>query len=154
MTGRSTCSTALPRLGRTREVMVTVLDLPVVGRDRDDTWARVERLRGSTPAAAYARRTNAGTPAEQRDRYAALADRGVDTVFLALADLDGPEDVLALRRCLLELGAGQAEHPAGHDQLLDLLGALEDVEDLGVAGPLLEQLGLAVAERARRARRS
>jgi alkanesulfonate monooxygenase SsuD/methylene tetrahydromethanopterin reductase-like flavin-dependent oxidoreductase (luciferase family) len=75
------------------EVSVTVLDRPVVGRDRDDTWARVERLRGSTPAAAYLRRTNAGTPAEQRDRYGALADRGVDTVFLALGDLDGPEDV-------------------------------------------------------------
>ena len=28
------------------EVAVTVLDLPVVGRDRDDVWARVERLRG------------------------------------------------------------------------------------------------------------
>jgi hypothetical protein len=40
------------------------------------------------------------------------------------------------------------------DQLLDLLGALEDVEDLGVARPLLEQLGLAVADAAGRARRS
>ena len=30
------------------EVAVTVLDLPVVGRDRDDVWARVERLRGRT----------------------------------------------------------------------------------------------------------
>ena len=75
------------------EVTVTVLDLPVVGRDRDDTWARVERLRGSAPAGHYLRRVNAGTPAEQRDRYGALADRGVDTVFLGLADLDGPEDV-------------------------------------------------------------
>ena len=28
------------------EVAVTVLDLPVVGRDRDDVWERVERLRG------------------------------------------------------------------------------------------------------------
>ncbi len=36
------------------EVAVTVLDLPVVGRDRDDVWARVERLRGRTGAAAYA----------------------------------------------------------------------------------------------------
>ena len=78
------------------EVAVTVLDLPVVGRDRDDTWARVERLRGRTPAAAYARRTNAGTAADQRDRYGALADRGVDSVFLALPDLAGPDDVVAL----------------------------------------------------------
>lgn len=72
---------------------VSVLDLPVVGRDRDDTWTRVERLRGSTPAAAYLRRVDAGTPADHRDRYGALADRGVDTVFLAVADLDGPDDV-------------------------------------------------------------
>jgi alkanesulfonate monooxygenase SsuD/methylene tetrahydromethanopterin reductase-like flavin-dependent oxidoreductase (luciferase family)/predicted kinase len=75
------------------EVAVTVLDLPVVGRDREDTWARVERLRGRTPAGSYVRRTNAGTPADQRDRYGALADRGVDTVFVSLGDLDGPEDV-------------------------------------------------------------
>ena len=82
------------------EVAVTVLDLPVVGRDRDDAWARVERHRGRSPAAAFARRTNAGTPADQRDRYGLLADRGVDTVFLALRDLAGPEDVLALRPLL------------------------------------------------------
>jgi alkanesulfonate monooxygenase SsuD/methylene tetrahydromethanopterin reductase-like flavin-dependent oxidoreductase (luciferase family) len=75
------------------DVVVTVLDLPVVGRDRDDTWARVERLRGGTPAATYLKRAHAGTPAEQRERYGALADRGVDTVFLALGDLDGPDDV-------------------------------------------------------------
>jgi len=42
------------------EVAVTVLDLPVVGRDRDDVWQRVERLRGRTAAAAYARRHHAG----------------------------------------------------------------------------------------------
>jgi alkanesulfonate monooxygenase SsuD/methylene tetrahydromethanopterin reductase-like flavin-dependent oxidoreductase (luciferase family) len=86
-------------VGRAREalagsgVRITVLDLPTVGRDREDTWARVERLRGSTQAAAYAERTHAGTPTGQRDRYGALADRGVDTVFLAVADLEGPDDV-------------------------------------------------------------
>ena len=83
---------AAPPLAGT-DVAITVLDLPVVGRDRDDTWARVERLRGRTAAAAYAARTNAGTVADQRDRYAALADRGVSTVFVALADLDGADDL-------------------------------------------------------------
>ena len=78
------------------EVEVTVLDLPVVGLDRDDTWARVERLRGRTPAATYARRHHAGTSAEHRERYARLADHGVGTVFAALPDLAGPEDVLRL----------------------------------------------------------
>ncbi|MGZ4492555.1 MAG: LLM class flavin-dependent oxidoreductase [Nocardioidaceae bacterium] len=76
------------------EVAVTVLDLPVVGTDRDDVWDRVERLRGRTAAAPYARRHHAGTPAEHRDRYARLADEGVGTVFVALPDLAGPEDVL------------------------------------------------------------
>lgn len=75
------------------EVAVTVLDLPVVGTDRDDTWARVERLRGRTAAAAYARTHHAGTAADQRARYEALHERGVATVFVALGDLTGPEDV-------------------------------------------------------------
>ncbi len=76
------------------EVAVTVLDLPVVGRDREDVGQRVERLRGRTAAAAYARRHHAGTPAEHRTRYGELADRGVATVFVALPDLDRPEDLL------------------------------------------------------------
>ena len=55
------------------EVAVTVLDLPVVGRDRDDVWARVERHRGGVAASAYAARTHAGTVAEHRDRLEAVA---------------------------------------------------------------------------------
>ena len=78
------------------EVAVTVLDLPVVGRDRDDVWARVERLRGRTAAAAFAARSHAGTVSEHRDRHAALAELGVSTIFLSTPDLDGPEAVLAL----------------------------------------------------------
>jgi alkanesulfonate monooxygenase SsuD/methylene tetrahydromethanopterin reductase-like flavin-dependent oxidoreductase (luciferase family) len=78
------------------DVAITVLDLPVVGRDRDDVWARVERHRGRTAAAAFAARTHAGTVAEHRARYAALAGRGVSMVFLSTRDLDGPDDVAAL----------------------------------------------------------
>ncbi|MCU1658577.1 MAG: hypothetical protein JWO57_3233 [Pseudonocardiales bacterium] len=78
------------------EVAVTVLDLPVVGRDRDEVWARVEQHRGPTTAAAFARTHHAGTPVEQRERYAALAERGVSTVFLSPVHLHAPEDVLAL----------------------------------------------------------
>src|SRR5947209_18884504 len=48
---------------------------------------------------------------------------------------------------LLQLAAGLAQQQPGHDQQLNLLGALEDVEDLDVTGPLLQQLALAVAER-------
>jgi hypothetical protein len=77
-------------------VAVTVLDLPVVGRDRDDAWSRVERLRGRTPAAAFARRTHAGTVSEHRARYAELAAMGVRRVFVGVRGLAGPEEVLAL----------------------------------------------------------
>jgi alkanesulfonate monooxygenase SsuD/methylene tetrahydromethanopterin reductase-like flavin-dependent oxidoreductase (luciferase family)/predicted kinase len=82
------------------EVAVTVLDLPVVGRDRDDVWDRVERLRGRTPAAAYARRHHAGTARQHRARYAELAERGVRTVFVAMADLTGPDDLAGLSEML------------------------------------------------------
>ncbi len=72
---------------------VTVLDLPVVGVDRADVARRVERRRGRTSAAAFAARHHAGTADTHRRRYADLADRGVSTVFLAPADLTGPDDL-------------------------------------------------------------
>jgi alkanesulfonate monooxygenase SsuD/methylene tetrahydromethanopterin reductase-like flavin-dependent oxidoreductase (luciferase family)/predicted kinase len=76
------------------QTVVTVLDVPIVGRDREDVAARVEKLRGRTPAAAFARRHHAGTPADQLGRYRLLAQRGVRTVFVALSGLAGPDDVL------------------------------------------------------------
>ena len=78
------------------EVAVTVLDLPVVGRDRDDVWRRVEKHRGRTSVATYATKTHAGTIADHRDRYARLAATGIATVFVATRDVDGPDDVLEL----------------------------------------------------------
>jgi alkanesulfonate monooxygenase SsuD/methylene tetrahydromethanopterin reductase-like flavin-dependent oxidoreductase (luciferase family)/predicted kinase len=78
------------------EVAVTVLDLPVVGSDRDEVWTRVEALRGRTAAATFARTHHAGTYVEQRSRYAALADKGVRTVFLSPPHVQTPDDVLAL----------------------------------------------------------
>ena len=82
---------------RTRDdVAITVLDLPVVGRDRDDAWAQVERLRSRTAAAAFARRTHAGTVDEHRRRYDDLRALGVSTVFAGVRGLSGPDDVLAL----------------------------------------------------------
>lgn len=77
-------------------VAVTVLDVPIVGRDREHAATLVEKLRGRTPAAAYARRHHAGTPEQHLGRYRQLAQRGVGTVFIALPDLAGPDDVLRL----------------------------------------------------------
>jgi alkanesulfonate monooxygenase SsuD/methylene tetrahydromethanopterin reductase-like flavin-dependent oxidoreductase (luciferase family) len=82
---------------RTRDdVAVTVLDLPIVGSDREDAWARVERLRGRTPAAAFARRTHAGTVDQHRARYAELQAIGVSTVFVGVRGLESPDEVRSL----------------------------------------------------------
>lgn len=82
---------------RTRDdVAVTVLDLPIVGSDREDAWARVERLRGRTPAAAFARRTHAGTVDQHRARYAELRAMGVSTVFVGVRGLASPDEVRSL----------------------------------------------------------
>jgi len=78
------------------EVAVTVQDIPVIGDDRGHAAAIVERLRGRTPAATFARRHQAGTAADHIGRYRLLAERGVSTVFVSLPDLAGPRDVLRL----------------------------------------------------------
>ncbi|HET7736083.1 MAG TPA: LLM class flavin-dependent oxidoreductase [Nocardioidaceae bacterium] len=79
-----------------RDVAVTVLDLPVIGRDREDTWARVERQRGNIPAPSFAARHYAGSITQTRERYERLFDRGVRTIFVSVRDLSGPERVLEL----------------------------------------------------------
>jgi alkanesulfonate monooxygenase SsuD/methylene tetrahydromethanopterin reductase-like flavin-dependent oxidoreductase (luciferase family) len=78
------------------QVRVTVLDIPVIGEDRGHAAAIVERLRGRTPAATFARRHHSGTAADHLGRYRLLAERGVSTVFVSLPDLSGPDDVLRL----------------------------------------------------------
>lgn len=77
------------------EVAVTVLDLPIVGTDREDVARRVELLRGRTAAAAFAARHHAGTADRQIARYRRLAGLGVRTVFVSLPGLTGPDDVAA-----------------------------------------------------------
>ena len=81
---------------RVEDVHATVLDLPLVGRDRDDTWRRVEALRGRTAAATFAARHHAGTAAQHAERLRGLADRGVSTVFVSPLGLEEADDVLAL----------------------------------------------------------
>jgi alkanesulfonate monooxygenase SsuD/methylene tetrahydromethanopterin reductase-like flavin-dependent oxidoreductase (luciferase family)/predicted kinase len=78
------------------DVAVTVLDVPVIGRDREQSAAIVEALRGRTSAAAFARRHHAGVAADHIGRYRLLAERGVSTVFVSLPDLTGPDDLSRL----------------------------------------------------------
>jgi alkanesulfonate monooxygenase SsuD/methylene tetrahydromethanopterin reductase-like flavin-dependent oxidoreductase (luciferase family)/predicted kinase len=78
------------------DIAVTVLDVPVVGRDRDHVASLVERLRGRVSAAAFARQHHAGIAADHIGRYRQLAERGVSTVFVSLPDLAGPDDLVRL----------------------------------------------------------
>ena len=59
---------------------------------------RRDRREAARPdqAATFARRHHAGTAADHIGRYRLLAERGVSTVFVALPDLAGPDDVLRL----------------------------------------------------------
>jgi alkanesulfonate monooxygenase SsuD/methylene tetrahydromethanopterin reductase-like flavin-dependent oxidoreductase (luciferase family)/predicted kinase len=75
------------------DVAVTVLDIPVIGRDREHVARIVERLRGRTGAAAFARRHHAGLAGDHVARYRELAARGVSTVFVALPGVAGPDDL-------------------------------------------------------------
>ena len=75
------------------DVAVTVLDVAVVGPSREDTWTRVERLRGRAKAADFAARHHAGEVRAHRERHDRLFEAGVETVFLALPDLAGPDDI-------------------------------------------------------------
>jgi alkanesulfonate monooxygenase SsuD/methylene tetrahydromethanopterin reductase-like flavin-dependent oxidoreductase (luciferase family)/predicted kinase len=83
-------------------VEITVLDLPVIGINRDDVAVRVERLRGRLPAAVYAARHNAAPAVDQAQRYLELAELGVGTIFVALPDLAGAADLV---RCAPLLAA-------------------------------------------------
>jgi alkanesulfonate monooxygenase SsuD/methylene tetrahydromethanopterin reductase-like flavin-dependent oxidoreductase (luciferase family)/predicted kinase len=90
-------------VGRDPEsVEITVLDLPVIGTDREDVAVRVERLRGRLPAAVYAARHHAAPAVDHAQRYLELADLGVGTIFIALPDLSGADD---LARCTPLLAA-------------------------------------------------
>ena len=86
------------------EVRVTVLDLPLVGRDRDQTADLVEALRGRTPAPAFARRHHAGSAADHIGRYRLLAELGVSTVFISPPGLAGPDEVLRFAPVIAAFG--------------------------------------------------
>jgi alkanesulfonate monooxygenase SsuD/methylene tetrahydromethanopterin reductase-like flavin-dependent oxidoreductase (luciferase family)/predicted kinase len=87
-------------------VAITVLDLPVIGTDREDVAVRVERLRGRTPAAVYAARHHAAPLVDHVRRYLRLADLGVSTVFVALPDLAGADDLVRCAPLLAALDRG------------------------------------------------
>ena len=96
----------LERAGRDlADVRVTVLDVPIVGRDPDDVGRLVERHRGRQTGQAFTKVRRAGTIADHIGRYRQLADRGVDTVFVAFPDLSGPAEIERFAPVIAAFGA-------------------------------------------------
>ncbi|MGD9990306.1 LLM class flavin-dependent oxidoreductase [Pseudonocardia sp.] len=88
------CNVPAARVAQTGpQQRVTVLDVPVLGEDRDHVATLVERLRGRTDAATFAARHHAGTADRHVARYRGLVEAGVCTAFVAPPDLTGPADV-------------------------------------------------------------
>lgn len=80
------------------EIAVTHLSTVLCVPDRAVLAERVERLRPSGQGAeAVAAAMNAGTVTDHVGRFRALAEAGVATAIVSLADLDGPGPVEALR---------------------------------------------------------
>ncbi len=75
------------------ELIVTVLDVTLVGADREHAATLVEKHRGRTPARQFRADTGAGTTDEHTARYEALSRLGIDRVYVSLMDLDGPDPV-------------------------------------------------------------
>ncbi|HKX75659.1 MAG TPA: LLM class flavin-dependent oxidoreductase, partial [Acidimicrobiia bacterium] len=78
------------------EVEVSVLDIPLVARHRNEVAELVERHRGSHSAAVFAQRHHAGDIDLHIGRYRAMAERGVEAIFLAPVGLNQPEDLAPL----------------------------------------------------------
>jgi F420-dependent oxidoreductase-like protein len=75
-------------IGRAREeIRVTSLSTVLVGRDRDEVTYEVDRLRAEVPPEAFATRTNAGTVEDHVGRFRGLAEAGLQTAIVNMANL-------------------------------------------------------------------
>ncbi len=90
------------------EVEVTQLSSILVGADHADLRERLGQQVAAAPAGAtpedLVERTNAGTVAEHIDRFGRLADAGVETVIVSLADVDQPGSIEAFAEIIDEFG--------------------------------------------------
>ncbi|HUO46134.1 MAG TPA: LLM class flavin-dependent oxidoreductase [Acidimicrobiia bacterium] len=78
--------------GRAKETFeLSVLDTPLIGRDRKEVAALAERHRGARSASEFSRRFHAGSIGVHIGRYREMAEAGVGAVFVAPLGLDSPE---------------------------------------------------------------
>ncbi len=81
------------RLQGPSEFHLSVLEFPLLGRDRSTVASRVEQWRGRMLAEVFADRHHAGVPERQITRYQELAVQGVNAVFVSPVGLDDPGEL-------------------------------------------------------------
>ncbi|MCA1736288.1 MAG: LLM class flavin-dependent oxidoreductase [Actinobacteria bacterium] len=69
---------------------ISVLDTPLIGKNRSEVAERVERWRGSRSAATFAKAHHASTAADHLATYRRLHSQGCDRFFLAPVGLEEP----------------------------------------------------------------
>lgn len=74
---------------------VSVLDTPILGKDRSEVAAVVEANRGRLQASVFAANHNAGTVADHIDRLRKLARSGVGAIYVSPVGLTSPDGVAA-----------------------------------------------------------
>jgi alkanesulfonate monooxygenase SsuD/methylene tetrahydromethanopterin reductase-like flavin-dependent oxidoreductase (luciferase family) len=78
---------------------VSHLSTVLIGRDRDEVAAKIERLRPKRMGAErFARETNAGTIADHYERARRLVDAGARTLIVRLVDVADTADAGAVER--------------------------------------------------------
>jgi len=90
------------------DFLITVLDVTVCGRDRNEVGRIIEHVRGNQSATGVGKRLRAGTIEEQIGRYRLLAEQGVNRVYVNLADLNGPETVERFGPVVAAFAGGKA----------------------------------------------
>lgn len=74
-----------------RDFSLSLLDTPLIGKNRSEVADRVERWRGNRPAATFAKTHHASTAADHIALYQRLRSGGFDKFFVAPVGLDVPD---------------------------------------------------------------
>jgi alkanesulfonate monooxygenase SsuD/methylene tetrahydromethanopterin reductase-like flavin-dependent oxidoreductase (luciferase family) len=81
------------RLEKQSQFQFSILDLPLLGRDRGQVASSVERWRGRTRAEEFADRHHAGVADGHIKRYRELAALGVNAVYVSPVGLTDPAEL-------------------------------------------------------------
>ncbi|HUO46977.1 MAG TPA: LLM class flavin-dependent oxidoreductase [Acidimicrobiia bacterium] len=87
--------------GRGRETFeLSVLDTPLIGRNRTEVAGLVERHRGGRSSSEFTKRFHAGSIDVHIGRYREMAEAGVGAVFVAPLGLDSPQALQPWRQVI------------------------------------------------------